>query len=742
MENSGWTSPFSASMRETQAAGSGLYCDGCGGREFDAGDDGFFYCQQCGSQSQEVVATGCAVEDIVGDGSGAGTLYSIFHHRAQPQSDALSTAPKISKDELLRSLTQSLSGANVKKEDANLTAAQPYRFEGEPSEPRDFGTKLWPDSETLASGIRLRYVQGLQVMLQLQCEALVERFGVSPLICGIVGDIWLRHVAISRVFDEKWVEKVIAESEAAAAASMNSQDSKTGEWRKPSKHIKKKYIMEPHNSYGRRAIYIWFRSLRKTIPVYSTLAICFLVCHIAREAVLPTDICKWALESKLPYLAAFTELDKYLGNPSNACPLSTRFLFRPVRAIGAWHLEAAAGSIARNIGLRLPSVNFYAIACRYCKELSLPVEKIIPHACGLYEWTIPAELWLSSNAYRIPTRVCVMSILIVTIRILYDIQGQGIWEMNLSDTDSSPSHCTRVNHNPDELISDSAPNSGEIGGDAKASSQNVGSSPVKKFLQNKGTEFNTKELLGILEAAYHKISDMPDYSKDLLSYLKYCKDIIFAGITTSYDEEVLIERLWGVYDKQEVDNLQEDIKFEFLDLKRKRLRDGVPSSGPIDSKKPREDGKSSPCEDIGVSMNAPTECKLTGRSEFLRDDSAFRGKHPVCNTTSTSSKHAMVGKMKNNMEENGFQYLPPRKRRRTDGYLHYGRKRVDGKFIYVAHVDYYIILRACARLAQVDVRIMHTSVLKFERRLDWIEQQIESSLNSLPENGNNDAMTH
>ncbi|KAG1360949.1 TATA box-binding protein-associated factor RNA polymerase I subunit B [Cocos nucifera] len=731
-------------------AGGGLYCDGCGSREFEAGDDGFFYCQQCGSQSQEVVATGCADEDILGDGSGPGAVYSLFHHRARPQSDAPSATPKISRDELLRSLTQSLSGSAVKREEAEPSAARPYGFDDEPSEPRDFGSGPCPDAETLAGGIRIRYVQGMQVMIQLQCEALVERFGVSPLICGIVGDIWLRYVALSRVFDEKWVEKVIAESEEAeaVAASTNSRDSEPGKlspfimflflyvkekWQKPSKHIKAKYKMEPHNSYGQRAIYIWFRSLRKTIPVYSSLAISFLVCHIAREAILPTDICKWALEGKLPYLAAFVELDKYLGSPSNACPLSTRFLFRPVRAIGAWHLEAAAGSIARNIGLRLPSVNFYAIACRYSKELTLPLEKIIPHACCLYEWSIPAELWLSSNASRIPTRVCVMSILIVTIRILYNIHGQGIWEMSLSDRDSSPSHYTRVDHNPDELKSSSVPNFGEIGGDAKESSRTMGSPPENKLLHSKATEFDTKELLGILEAAYDKISDAHDYSKDLRSYLKYCKDIIFAGITTSYDEEILIERLWNIYDKQEVDKLPEDAKFEFLDLKGKRPRDEVPSSELINSKKPREDSKSSLNEDMGTSMATAMDSKLTNTHEFLGNDSGLQGKHPVCNTSSTSSKSYTLDKMKINMEENGFQYLPPRIHQRTDGYLHYKRKRVDGKLIYVAHADYYIILRACAKLAQVDVRVMHLSVLKFERRLAWIEQQIESSLNSLPE---------
>jgi uncharacterized membrane protein len=43
---------------------------------------------------------------------------------------------------------------------------------------------------------------------------------------------------------------------------------------------------------------------------------------------------------------------------------------------------------------------------------------------------MPAELWLSSNPARVPTRVCVMAILIVALRVQYNINGQGIWEVS------------------------------------------------------------------------------------------------------------------------------------------------------------------------------------------------------------------------------------------------------------------------------------------------------------------------
>jgi transcription initiation factor TFIIIB Brf1 subunit/transcription initiation factor TFIIB len=146
------------------------------------------------------------------------------------------------------------------------------------------------------------------------------------------------------------------------------------------------------------------------------------------------------MEGKLPYVAAFTRVDELLGSPLKPSPLNARQLFRPVRVIGGWQLEAAAGSIARRIGLRLPSVNFYAIAQRYLNELSLPTERALPHACRIYEWAMPAELWLSSNPARAPSRVCVMAIIIVALRVLYSINGQGIWEV------STPYRVTLLSH--------------------------------------------------------------------------------------------------------------------------------------------------------------------------------------------------------------------------------------------------------------------------------------------------------
>lgn len=156
------------------------------------------------------------------------------------------------------------------------------------------------------------------------------------------------------------------------------------------------------------------------------------MCHLAREPILPTDIIKWTLEGKLPYFTAFVEIGKQMGPPLGACPLSSSHMFKPIQAISSERLESLAASIAHSIGLELPPVNFYAIASRYLEQLSLPVNIILPHACRIYEWSMPPELWLSANESRLPTRAFVLSTLIVSIRILYNIHGFGKWETSLS----------------------------------------------------------------------------------------------------------------------------------------------------------------------------------------------------------------------------------------------------------------------------------------------------------------------
>lgn len=97
-------------------------------------------------------------------------------------------------------------------------------------------------------------------------------------------------------------------------------------------------------------------------------------------------------------------------------------------------------------------------------------------------------------------------------------------------------------------------------------------------------------------------------------------------------------------------------------------------------------------------------------------------------------KSEAIKRLKLDMEENRFCYIPPRVNVKRFDYLHYVRKKDEGAFTYVAHADYYILLRACARVAQVDIRIMHIGVLSLERRLAWLENRIDHCLHLTPPN--------
>ncbi|PHU03510.1 hypothetical protein BC332_28761 [Capsicum chinense] len=617
-------------------------CEVCGNISFVDGGDGFFYCTRCGSQANDIIDTGVDDDDLFNVDGG---IYSASQRRQYSQVPKPETISQVQLSQHLETL-KTFDDYDERNVDDGVG----------PAEPSDFGSSQISLTYTdYYSEIRLRYVMGVQVMIQMQCKALVEKFNVSPLIVGLAGPIWLRLLAHEKVLSDEWADNAINESESQTQGEI--------ELSQPTGSNK----TEPHNLLGKRAVTIWHRSLSNMIPLPCSLAISFLVCHVAREAILPTDILKWALEGKLPYFAAFLEIEKQLGPPPRSCPISTSRMFRPIRTITLQKLESLAAFIARKIGLELPSVNFHAIASRYLKHLSLPVEKILPQAFQVYEWSMPPELYLSDSDIRLPSRVCVMSILIVTMRILYDLNG-GKWELISS-----------CSSNLESAVEKGA---GECGAIAEDDSASCDSDSHGSTSDMSKSNFDALKLLKILEEKYTELSVTYDFSKDLQSYLLYCKDVVFAGLEPAYDdleEERIIEDLWDFYQSHKA--------------------------------KASEDGK--------------TDCGRTPKEgkKFRDDGGSNTANHSQCVLGETA-----LGQLKEDMEENRFVYIPPRKNvKKKDGYIRYARKK-DGAYHYAVHADYYILLRSCAKVAQVDVRTMHVGVLAFEKRLEMLESRIKFCL--------------
>lgn len=187
---------------------------------------------------------------------------------------------------------------------------------------------------------------------------------------------------------------------------------------------KKKCSVEPMTSYGEKGRLIWLRNLKARIPIRASLAVVYLVCHLAREPLLPTDLVNWALEGTLPYLRAHLDIEKRANWDSKILLLKLRTMFKPLRMTNARIVEYLACMIANRLSLQLPPVNYHAIARRLLKDLGLSEAKFAPYVCRIYEWYPSSGLWLSTQVASLPTRVYVMAMLIVVFRTFYKLDGR------------------------------------------------------------------------------------------------------------------------------------------------------------------------------------------------------------------------------------------------------------------------------------------------------------------------------
>ncbi|XP_024640676.2 TATA box-binding protein-associated factor RNA polymerase I subunit B, partial [Medicago truncatula] len=230
----------------------------------DDSDDGFFYCPKCNVRFDGVFDND--VDDVI-------DVYILRFRRkksaaikAEPNSQPCSEYDAWSKfvNNLLEDETQQNDDIHIIEQNIDGTSV---------SHPSDFGSSKHKTSKYYHNHnqIRMRHLMGLQMMIELQCKALVKEFKVTPLICGLVGPIWLRFISKTGVFDD----------DRAYTVMHNSEMQKEGE---PEDYtIRGKYREEPHNMFGQRFVMIWLRYLKNRIPLACTIAVSYLACHIARK---------------------------------------------------------------------------------------------------------------------------------------------------------------------------------------------------------------------------------------------------------------------------------------------------------------------------------------------------------------------------------------------------------------------------------------------------------------------------
>ncbi|KAH8936000.1 hypothetical protein BDL97_17G060800 [Sphagnum fallax] len=524
-------------------------CSSCHSLEMGRGDDGFWYCRVCGAQSQNFLEEAFDHDDVhlfnlrhvreknVARGEDmmmAGILASQQQQQDQQQQElGLFSSQNFSQQNLaflgdFSSQFGVLSQFGSQPGIAKIEQTGPVLPESLVAHTLNSQVGL-SQADKLSSKIRSVYVEGMQILLQLQCEALVQKFGVNPLVCGIAGPVWMRFVASTCVFEKGWANEVLLVAEARALKPRKSRQSGISERTedkefKRKRKLKKRHLVEPWTTYGESARHVWLKNLKGRIPLRATLAILFLVCHIARESILPTDLTKWALDGSLPYIAAHTEISKRLEWPAQQpLPLTSKLMFKPQNITSARVIEYLASLIADRIKIELPPVNFHAIASRFLKELDLPVQKLGFYVCRLFEWYPISGLWLSSQESCFPTRVYVMAMLVVTFKIVYKLDGR--------DSEKTKSTLQRFKGLKGTV----------------ASSSNEGSN--MRDLQENDCAWDSKEFVAKLENQVCDDHECTDDQEELMAYLKYCRDVIFAGERLTTDEEQLRDYFWELYKK-------------------------------------------------------------------------------------------------------------------------------------------------------------------------------------------------
>ncbi|XVF03336.1 hypothetical protein REPUB_Repub04eG0252400 [Reevesia pubescens] len=230
----------------------------------------------------------------------------------------------------------------------------------------------------------------------------------------------------------------------------------------------------------------------------------------------------------------------------------------------------------------------------------------------------------------------------------------------------------------------------------------MGTSSIRNSLHDHESKFDAAELLCNLEARYNEIDNayggVKCLSKTMSSYLQFCQDV------GSEPAEDVRERRMSA----------NDIMYEM----NKMVTDNECHSSPP------HDGRTSH-EDFSLQRNSDVDHSSITSKEHENSE-------PSNKVSAETSKKRAIRLMKKNMEEIRFFYILPRVKLKRLDYLHYVRKRDEGAMTYVAHADYYILLRSCARVAEIDMRIMHVGVLSMERRLPWLEQRINHCLHLTP----------
>eukprot|EP00775_Hariotina_reticulata_P011395 gene11395-11543_t len=293
--------------------------------------------------------------------------------------------------------------------------------------------------------VGMLYARCLQHLLKAQGQCLQQTFGVSPQISSLLRQMWLSLLPSTGLLEPQlhnlqpgrgylWLGKCGKGPAGAAVNDEQDEDDNEsddgGDEDDDDNDSDDNQEMDAaaENGPARKSTraadmmqpFQLKKLLWKVLHPQVTLQLCFLGCHLLREALTFYDIMCWALDGQLPFLNLPT-LSRELAGEQLATVLPMRVLQAQL-TINPLSFCAGCCRLADHLGLKLPAVAGEALLLRGVMDLGLPkvVHEVALQLYFLYLLGCPT-LKIASRRNQQTPYTWLAAVLLVAIKLLYGL---------------------------------------------------------------------------------------------------------------------------------------------------------------------------------------------------------------------------------------------------------------------------------------------------------------------------------
>ena len=265
--------------------------------------------------------------------------------------------------------------------------------------------------------------------------------------------------------------------------------------------------------------------LTQHVPMYATLSVLYVAAARHREAILPFDLAKMALDGTLPYLNVYEVIKSALGESVvDALPRADCFVPHERRIPTPMIVVSMAAYVAAKIKVELPPVNAPALLSRYVQMLNLDeaVDAAAQRMLSLYLPPTLRYFHSSDSRCAYTPESTLMALLVLTLKLLYGLDGR-------SSTAERTLERVKVNKN----------------GVGRTSMRTLLAAPHCKPVANTGwtTWAQATSKLGKLTYPWTTEDALALSGEEKDAYIQWCNQIVFAGRTLPFPFDRFAEKL-------------------------------------------------------------------------------------------------------------------------------------------------------------------------------------------------------